>query len=418
MAHPFYTTISTLAQLLKYASRTAFDGIVRQLDAERYVKGFSCWSHFVSMLYAQLAGTASLRDIENALKSIRGEGNHLGFNHGPTKSNLAYANAHRTVELFKAFFYDTYNRIEAATKGLPSKFKFKNPFYSIDSTTIKLALSLFDWAVFKSRQGALKLHVMLNHQRNFLPCWAYISNAKMADVRALKLVEQTMFFEKGAIVCMDRGYIDYNIFYEWTKRNVYFVTRAKDNVSLMIVKDCEVPAPVGRPSASGVIDESKSRVIKDQIVRFSGKTSFEKCPVDLRLVTYWDAENNRKFTFMTNNFKLAASTIADIYKSRWAIESFFKTIKQYLKVKSFLGTSYNAVSIQIWTALTALLLAKYLQFLSKTGWGLSNVLNLVRLHLANHVDILKLLQWLAESSTKDKKPPPGQRQPVVLPGLF
>jgi hypothetical protein len=154
----------------------------------------------------------------------------------------------------------------------------------------------------------MKLHVMLTHQRSDLTCRAYISVAKMADVKALKLVDESMlFFEKGAIVCMDRGYIAYSHFLEWTERGVNFVTRAKDNVSLSIVKDLEASTPVGRPSASGEIDESKSKVLKDQSVRFSGKTSFEKCPDDLRLVTYWDAENKRLFKFMTNNLELAPS---------------------------------------------------------------------------------------------------------------
>jgi putative transposase len=217
----------------------------------------------------------------------------------------------------------------------------------------------------------------------------------MADVKVLPMLDDSAFLPKGAIIVLDRGYIDFAHFHRWCDKGIYFVTRAKANMAYEVVEERAVPAPVGRPVTTDREDiQPKSRVLSDRIIKLTGKQSIEKCPDNLRLVSYWDEQDKREFTFLTNNFKFSPITIAKIYKERWAIETFFKCLKQKMKVKSFMGTSFNAVKTQIWISLICLMLMMYLKYLSAKNWALSNFLAIVRLYLTSHVDLLALIENL------------------------
>lgn len=364
---------SLFSQVLSFVNRNRFERLVRECGAERGAKGFDSWSQFVSLMFAQLAGANSLREIVDGLSSCMGKLKHLGgMAEAPARSTLSYANGHRPWELFQKVFELVLGEAQALAREKKRKFRFKNPLYSIDSSTIELCLKVFDWAHYKRKKGAIKLHLMLDHQ-GYLPCWAHITDGKVGDVVAARLLNLTA----GAVVVMDRGYNDFSLFAKWCTSGVFFVTRMKDNTVYEVVEHREVP--------------SGSNVISDQIIRLSGLGAWEKCPHLLRRVVVWNAEQEKMLVLLTNNFKLSARTIGDIYKDRWQIELFFKALKQNLKVKTFLGTSENAVKSQLWTALTAMLILKLLQLKSSFGWSLSNLAALFRMNLLTYQD---LWQWI------------------------
>ena len=292
-----------------------------------------------------------------------------------------------------------YTKARKVGQESKKRFKFKNPLYSIDSSTIDLCLKVFDWALYKRTKGAVKLHLMLEHQ-SYLPCWAVVTDGKSADIT----VARTMSLSKGAIVAMDRGYVDFNLFASWTADGVYFVTRIKDRMCYEILESRPVPAKAGRPPMESKA-ETGSRVLRDETIIFTSQSAKSKCPVPLRLVTIWDKEKLREMAFLSNNFKLSAATISAIYKDRWSIEAFFKAIKQNLKIKTFLGTSENAVKSQIWTALLGILLMKYLQLMAKLGWALSNLIALFRLNILVHRD---LWIWLENPNSPSPSSPQEQ----------
>jgi hypothetical protein len=406
--------ISVLSQLIQHLDRPKFMTFVKKHLSDKFVKTFKSWMHLVAMVYAQLSGALSLRDVEHGFEIIGNEGNHMGIFGSVPKSTLSFANANRGADLFEDFFNYTYSNIANKVKTheirhgvkVKHKFKFHNPLISIDSTSIELCLKTFDWALYKTNKGAVKLHMGLDN-RNYLPCWAYISDGKMADVKSLAILEKTKLLQKGAIVVMDRGYIAYDYFHAWTQLGIFFVTRAKSNMSYKVVE--HLPIPGGKFSGSKKSIE-KSRVLSDSIIKLTGTSSYSKCPSHLRLVNYWDVDSQREFEYLTNNFKLSSKTICDVYKDRWAIESFFKAIKQNLKIKSFLGTSYNAVRIQLYTALISMLILKYIQFMASASCSLSGIISLVRQLLFDYIDFQELVNLLALAQ------PPPQPSPTQ-PGM-
>jgi putative transposase len=321
-----------------------------------------------------------------------------------SRSTLAYANEHRPAEVYEAYFYFMYDRLSRLmSPKARRKFGLKNPFRIVDSTTIQLCFTAFDWAHYRTNKGAMKIHLGLDGETH-LPGWATITIGKTHDVKALRKLDDSTFLPKGSIVALDRGYIDYDRFRKWCENGISFVTRAKDNMAFRVLENREVPALVGRPRTAELAGNPRSRVLSDQIVQLSGKQSFEKCPDNLRLVRYWDEDGKREFTFLTNNMKLAPVTIAKLYKERWNIESFFKCLKQNTIVKSFLGTSFNAVKTQIWISLISVMLMKYLKCLCAEGWTLSNFLDMVRLYLMKRVNLLALIERLSEP----ERPPPSR----------
>ena len=358
---------SIFSQLLQLFPRTEFQQMVMETRSECNTKGFSSWSQFVSMLFCQLGHALSLREISGGLRSCEGKLKHLGIT-APSHSTLAYANQHRPWELYQQIYLKLYDRCRSQVSFGKKKFRFKNKLVSMDSTTIDLCLSLYNWAHFRRAKGAIKLHLLLDHD-GYLPSFAVVTEGNVPDIK----IARQFSFEPGTIVVYDRGYDDYKLFGNWTAQGVYFVTRIKGNAQYEQVR--MNPVPLSR------------NVHKDEYIKLKNKNSYAKCPYTLRHVMYYDRENKVWLDFLTNNLELGASTIAAIYKERWQIELFFKAIKQNLKIKTFVGTSANAVKIQIWTALITMLILRFLQLRSRFGWSLSNLVALLRMSLFTHRDL-------------------------------
>lgn len=375
---------SMFSQLLPLIPRLEFDRLARSTGASKGQKGFTCWDQCVALLFCQLGHAHSLREISGGLASCAGKLNHLGVNKAPAKSTLAYANKERTFELYEKLFYVMFKRIASEQKG-KHKFRFKNPLKSLDATVIDLCLSMYDWADFRRTKGAVKLHMQLDHN-GYLPCFALITEGKTHEVTQAR----KMRFERGTIVVFDRGYNDYGWFNSLTNDGVLFVTRLKANAVYRVMANHKVPRG--------------KNVLEDQTIVMggSGASGGDNATV-YRRVCVVNPETGEIFEFLTNHHKLSPATIAAIYKDRWQIESFFKALKQNLKIKTFLGTSANAVKTQIWTALIAMLLIKHLQMKSKHNWSLSNLIALLRMNLFLHRD---LWAWLNQPFC----PPP---EPVV-----
>jgi hypothetical protein len=340
-------------------------------NAERHARGFSSWSQFVAMVFCQLGHARSLREITGGLAACEGKLRHLGLADTPKRSTLSYANEHRPWQLFETVFYQLLTRCQAEAKDRKRKFRFKHKLLSLDSTVIPLCLSMFDWALYKRAKGAVKLHMVLDHD-GYLPHYAVLTEGKTADITAAK----KMSFAPDTMLVFDRGYTDYEWWLSLTRQKVHFVTRLKDSAEYGVVEQREVP--------------SKGNIIRDEVILLTSQQELGKEAL-LRRIEIWVEEKQETMVFVTNHLKLAASTIAAIYKERWQIELFFKALKQSLKIKTFVGTSENAVQTQIWTALIAILVIKYLQLRSTFGWSLSNLVALLRQQLFVYRD---LFTWL------------------------
>ena len=363
---------SIFSQLLSLFPKSDFYREVYETKAERHSRGFSSWDQFVAMLFCQLGRAHSLREICGGLNTCLGKLKHLGLGKAPSHSTLAYANEHRPYELYERVFFQFLARCrsEALLKG--HKFRFKNKLMSLDATVIDLCMSMYDWAKFRRAKGAIKLHMLLDHA-GYLPSFAVITEGKTHEVTIAK----KLHFAPGTILVFDKGYNDYTFFGRLSSDGVFFVTRIKSNAVYEVIE--ERPMPQNR------------HVLSDKIIRLTGVDAQDKCQHLLRRVEVWVPEEERILVFLTNNLKLGATTVAAIYKDRWQIEIFFKALKQNLKIKTFVGTTANAVKTQIWTALIAILVVKYLKLRSIFGWSLSNLIALLRMNLFTYRD---LWSWL------------------------
>ena len=362
---------SMFSQVLTIFSRYEFSQMVKDRGSDYCTKGFSNWSHFVSMLFCHLAQAKSLREICQGLQCCLGKLNHLGLSKAPNKSSLSYANNHRPWELYQDIFYKTLSRVReiAPTK----RFKFKNKLLSLDASIIELSLKIFPWADYNRTKGAVKLHLLLDHD-GYLPQYAHITEGRVHEIN----VARKLNLAPHSIIAMDRGYMDYELFSNWTQRKIWFVTRSKSNSKFEIVH--QTP-----------IDTLPENIIADQLIRFTIKSSKSKCRHTLRRVVVLEPQSNEEIELITNNLEFEAQTVSELYKERWQIETFFKVLKQNLKIKTFIGTSMNAIQIQIWTALIALLLIKFLKFRSTLNWSLSNLVALLRWNLMTYRN---LWDWL------------------------
>ena len=381
-------------QLLQHFPRLEFAALVAKHSAERAAKGFSCRTQLVAMLFCQLAHADSLREICNGLACCVGKLVHLGVSVAPNKSRLAYANKHRPAALFEELFYTALARFRGQ-EGLglrKLRFRFKNKLLSLDSTTISLCLEMFPWASFRRAKGGVKAHVLLDHD-DYLPRYVLITEARRSDIK----MADAFPLNPGSIVVMDRGYNDYSLFGRWTKEEIYFVTRLKENAVFEVVEECAIP--------------QNRNILSDQFIRFTSEQARLACPCLLRRVAVWDSVNQREIVLLTNQLAFGPTTIAAIYKDRWEIELFFKALKQNLKVKSFVGTSENALRIQIWTALIAILLLKWLHHLSKAKWSLSNLSSMLRMNLFTYRD---LTAWLDNPFGTPPLDPESQQLTLTL----
>jgi hypothetical protein len=373
---------------LKLIPRAEFDSAVCQHAAERNAKGFTCWGQLVAMLFCQLGSVNSLRDISNGLAASEGKLRHLGLPAAPKRSTLSYANAHRPSALFEDLFYRMLEiaRSQAQQSGIRHKFRFKNKLLSIDATTIELCASVFDWAQFRRTKGAVKLHLMLDHD-GLLPCYGVITDGKQHEVTVTRQWE----FASGTMLVFDRSYTDYAWFERLTQQGVSFVTRLKTNADIIEVENLDLPRRKG--------------LVSDKVICMTQQAAENDNPPMMRRIEFFDEEQQRTLVFLTNDMKLAAATVAEIYKNRWQIELFFKALKQSCKVKTFVGTSANALKTQIWTALIAMLLVKILHMKSTFGWHLSNFMVLLRQQLFVYRDLWK---WIDDPFQAPETPPTPQ----------
>jgi len=365
---------SIFSQLLQLFPRTEFQRAVKEHKAERHARGFTSWGQFVAMLFCQLGRAHSLREICGGLACCEGKLKHLGIPLAPKRSTLAYANEHRPWQLYQTVFEQTLCKCQelVQSQGGRKKFRFKNKLMSLDGSVIDLSVSMFDWAKFRRTKGAIKLHMLLDHD-GYLPSFGVVTEGKAGELK----VARSLPFEPGTILAIDRGYIDYDWFASLTSQEVYFVTRMKENAVYVVQEEFKVP--------------QNRNVLKDQLIHFPSQPKAGEEPCLFRRVEIWDEDKQESIVFLTNLLAFGATTIAAIYKDRWQVELFFKAIKQNLKIKTFVGTSANAVKTQVWTALIAILVLKYLQLKSKFAWSLSNLLALLRQQLFVYRD---LYQWL------------------------
>jgi hypothetical protein len=361
---------TVFSQLLKLISRHEFESLAKQHHTGRSFRTASRWSQFVIMTMAQLSGRCSLRDIVDSISAQAHRLYHLG-SAKISRSNLSRINEGKPYALYEALFGKLLKRCQGTAPG--HDFRFNNPLYSLDASTIDLCLSVFPWADFRTTKGAIKLHVGLNHA-GYLPEFITVTDGKSADVT----VGRTLEFPKGSIVAIDKGYNDYTWYKQLTNKGIFFVTRLKKNAKYRVVGRRPVLKNKG--------------LICDQTIEFTGSQTAKKCSVRLRRIGYRDAETGKRYVFLTNNFKLSAKTIADIYKARWQVELFFKWIKQNLKIKSFVGTSKNAVMTQIWIAMCVYLLLAFIKFQSGLKKSMQQILRLLQLNLFDKRDLMSLLR--------------------------
>lgn len=378
-------TSSLFAQLLRIIPLPTFQRIVRQEQGERHAKGFTCRMQLVAMLYLQLAQAKSLAEICDGLRLTCGKLYHLGITKAPAKSSLAYANEHRPSKIYERLYYATLAQADAWRPGKKKRFRFKHRLLTIDSTMLELCANLFPWAHYQQRKGAAKVHLVLDHD-GYLPTYAVITDGNTTDIS----IARQLAFPKGSIVVMDRGYTDYAMFQAWTEQGVYSVTRLRENAVYKVERELALP--------------SHSQVVANQIIRLSSPYAKERCWCPLRRIVVRDT-TGEQVVLLTNHMTLGATTLGAIYRDRWEIEIFFRTIKQCLRIKTFVGTSANALAVQIWTALIALLLIAICRFRSTFGWHISRLLALLRVNLFTY---RQLWEWMDDPFRTPPISPPEQ----------
>ncbi|MCH5218738.1 MAG: IS4 family transposase [Muribaculaceae bacterium] len=334
-----YNVKYVFAQLIAFLNRSKLNRIVTKYEGDRYVKHFTCWNQLLAMMFGQLCNRASLRDLITILEAHSSKCYHLGLGKNISKTNLAYANQNRDCRIFEEFAY--YMIAEAREKRKTKIFDIGGNVYAFDSTTIDLCLAVFWWAKFRKRKGGIKVHTLYDIETQ-IPTFFHITTASVIDVKAMDVIT----YEQGSYYVFDRGYNDFKRLYKINTIEAYFVVRAKKNLQFKPIKwKRRLP----------------KNVRSDATVELTGFYPGKYYPDNLRLVRFWDEDQAREFTFLTNNFSLTSLQVANLYKNRWQIELFFKWLKQHLKIKKFWGTSENAVKIQIYCAICAYCLVAILQ---------------------------------------------------------
>lgn len=386
--------ITLFSQIISKLDTTKFKKLVKSHQSDKHQKGFNSWSHLVSMLFCQFAKSQSVRDISNGLRSATGNLNHLGMLTAPSKSTISYQNKHRSWELFRDYYYLLLDSLGQQVGINRIKFKIKSKIFLLDATTISLCLSLFDWAKYKTHKGAIKMHTLLDYDGH-LPAYVNITDGKTADNKGA--YDIPLF--KGSVIVADRFYNDFSLLNLWDSNGVFFVVRHKDNIQFKSVKELDLP------------EHKHQHLLKDEIIELTGIKTKQKYPKKLRRVALWDDKNQQTIEVITNQMSWTANTITELYKARWEVEIFFRDIKQQLHIKSFIGTSQNAVMIQIWTALITILILKALKAQAKHPWYLSNLVAFIRLNLFVKVD---LHRWLDNPFAKEQPPPNVSLQGVLF----
>ena len=369
---------TVLAQFLKLVPRHEFEADARRHHKGRKLRKMTRWGQFVAMVMGQLSGRYSLRDIVANMEAQSHKHYHLGVRR-VSRSSLARVNETQPYTLYEQLFGRLLSRCRGSAPG--HRFRFRNKLYSWDASTVDLCLSIYPWAKFKQTKGAVKLHVGIDHDGH-LPSFVCITDGKTSDIE----VARSLQLPGGSIVAADRGYVDWSWFHRLNEQGIFLVTRMKKGMKYVVRE---------RRAVKG-----KHGVTSDQEIELTSREGRKKYPHRLRRVGFRDKETGKHYVYMTNNFALSAKTIAEIYKSRWQIELFFKWIKQHLKVKSFVGTSRNAVMTQLWIAMCVYLLLSYIKFVNRLSWSLNEILRVLQLNLFDRRSMLKLL--MSQSDPPDR----------------
>lgn len=374
--------ITLFAQVIAHLPKENIRKIIREAGTDKHCKGYDTWSQLVSMIFCQFSNCDSVRDISNGLKSATGNLNHLGISRAPSKSTVAYQNKCRDSSVFRSIYYSLFRHFGQQGTWQRSRFRFKMPIRLLDSTLVSLTMSVYDWAHYTTKKGAVKMHTLLDYDC-LLPDFVNITDGKSADNKAAFDIP----VKPHSVVVADRGYCDYALMNHWDSNKTFFVVRHKDNIRYRSIEERPLP------------DKRAQNVLIDEIIELELPAAKAKYPGRLRRIAVWNEEHQFVVELLTNNFKLAASSIAELYKARWQIEIFFRNLKQLLRIKSFVGTSRNAVEIQIWTALTTMLMLTWLKHIARYKWALANLVVSLRLNTFTKIDLEK---WLNEPFT----PPP------------
>lgn len=383
--------LSLFSQITSLLDRHSFGRLVKDRQTDKHAKGINSWTHLVSMMFLHLAKVDSVRDISNGLQTAFGNLSHLGIQRVPSKSSVSYINAHRDWKLFMDYYFALLQRFEPSLQRRRKYgHQLKRKIYLMDSTLVTLCLSLFDWARYRTHKGAIKVHTVLDYDTG-IPCFAEVSEGRRSDLK----VARTLEFPAGSVVVMDRAYVDLRWLHNLDSKGIWFVTRMKTGITLQVARSRD-------------ISKGPPELLADEEITLHGKASAKTYPKPVRMITWNDTKTGQKLVFLTNQMNWTAKTVANLYRSRWDIECFFKQIKQTLRIKSFIGTSYNAVLIQIWTAMIAILLLKYLINRAKYNWNLSNLVTMIRVHFFNKLDMAEFLDRPFESG----------KSPPLAPTLF
>jgi hypothetical protein len=369
------------SQIVEFLPQWMFDNIVGKYQGNKYVKHFTCWNQLLAMIFGQLTNRDSLRDLIVAIDAHNKKSYHLGFGKSVTRSNLSKANENRDCRIFEEFA--CYLIEVARQKRSNNDFEIKGKVYAFDSTTIDLCLSVFWWAKFRKYKGGIKVHTLLDITTQ-IPAFVHITAATVNDVKAMDVIP----YEVGAYYIFDRGYVDYARLYKITELDSYFVVRSKKNLQFNV----ETYLPVNE----------KSGILSDQIGVLKGFYASKDYPQKLRKVAFYDKEMNRTFIYLSNNFELSAEQIAMLYKNRWQIELFFKWIKQHLKIKSFWGTTENAVKIQIYSAIIAYCLVAIVGHDLQINRSTYEILQILGISLLDKTPVNELFTNIDTSDVKEQ----------------
>lgn len=378
--------VNLFSQVLSLIDRNVFNRIVKKYKSDKHSKGINSWTHMVSMIFMQMAGANSLRDINMGLRSATGNLQHMGVSRAPSKSSLSYINKHRSYEVFRDMYFALLDQLEPSLqrRKLYAR-RLKRKIFIMDSSIIPLSLSLFDWAKFRTTKGAVKLHAVLDYDTG-LPSYACLTDGKTHDATIAK---QTVFPSESVLV-VDRAYVDFKWLYNLDSSGVYFVTRLKSNADVEVVE-------------TFLTDKNHDHILSDQDIKMTGFYTSKKYPDKLRIVKVDDEVNKQQLILLTNNLTWTADTISQLYKARWDIEVFFKHLKQLFRVKTFVGTSANAVRIQMWCSMIAILLVNYLKSKAKYKWHMSNLITFLRTNLFVKINLWK---WVNNPVNKRQNLPP------------
>lgn len=386
--------VTLFSQIIGKLDRSRFSRLVQFRQSDKHQKGYDSWTHLVSMLFCHFAKSKSVRDISNGLRSATGNLNHLGIKRAPSKSTISYQNKNRSWELFRDYYYLLLESLGQQAGFKQVKFRIKSKIFLLDSSTISLCLSLFDWAKYKTSKGAIKMHTLLDYDGN-LPAYVNITDGKTADNKGAYDIPLI----KRSVIVADRFYNDFTLLNNWDSNTVFFVIRHKENLKYNTIKELDLP------------DDKLQHIMKDEIIELANEDSKKKYQGKLRRVSVWNEENKQVIELITNQLTWSANTISELYKARWQIEIFFREIKQLLHIKSFVGTSENAVMIQIWTALITILLLKAMKAMAIYKWHLSNLVAFIRLNIFVKIN---LQLWLDKPFEEPPEIPPEYTQGVLF----